>query len=69
MKEVNQFQLDRASCKNHIPNEGFLMFGHIIEVHYMDGRVEKKRGWYSSKEISEMWDENVEYVDILFTDV
>jgi len=45
------------------------VFGHIIEVHYMDGRIEKRRGWYSSKEISEIWDQNVEYVEILFTDV
>jgi len=35
----------------------------------MDGRIEKRRGWYSSKEISEIWDQNVEYVEILFTDV
>ena len=69
MQEVSEFQPDGASCKNHIPDEGFLMFNHIIEVHYMDGRIEKKRDWYSSKEISRMWDENVEYIDILFTDI
>jgi len=45
------------------------MFGHKIEIHYMDGRVEKKKGWYSAKAISELWDEDVEYVEILFTDI
>ena len=69
MEEVNEFQLDRVSCKNHMPNEGFRMFYHIIEIHYIDGRVEKKEGWHSSKEVSEIWDDSVEYVDILFTDV
>ncbi|MBL7132209.1 MAG: hypothetical protein ISS45_12555 [Candidatus Omnitrophica bacterium] len=69
MEEVNEFRLHKVSCRSHMPNEGFLMFGHIIEVHYMHGRVEKKRGWYTSKEISEIWDGNVEYIDILFSDV
>jgi len=69
MEEVNEFQLDKVSCKNHMPNEGFQMLGHLIEIHYMDGRVEKKKGWHSSKAISDLWDEDVEYVDILFTDV
>jgi len=46
-----------------------LVFGHIIEIHYVDGKVEKKKGWYSAKEISEIWDDDVGYVDILFTDV
>lgn len=69
MKEVNKFELENISCKNHIQDEGFLMFGHKIEVHYMDGRIERKGGWYSSKAISEMWDDSVEYVDILFSDV
>ena len=69
MEEVKEYQLDNISCKNHIPDEGFLVFGHIIEIHYVDGKVEKKNGWYSAKEISEIWDDDVEYVDILFTDV
>ncbi len=29
----------------------------------------KKKGWYSAKAISELWDDDVEYVGILFTDV
>ena len=69
MDEVNEFQLDKISCKNHIPNEGFSMFVHKIEIHYTDGRIEKMKGWYSSKAVSEMWDDDVEYVDILFTDI
>lgn len=69
MKEVNEFQLNKVSCKNHIPDEGFLMFGHIIEIHYVDGRVEKKKGWYSSKEISKIWVDDIEYINILFSDV
>jgi hypothetical protein len=68
-KEITEFQLDKVSCKNHIPDEGFLMFGHKIEIHYMDGRVERKRGWYSSRAISEMWDDSVEYVGIIFSDI
>lgn len=69
MKEVTKFQLDKTSCKNHIPDEGFLMFDHIIKVHYVDGRVEKKEGWYSTEEVSKIWNEGVEHVDILFSDV
>jgi len=69
LKEVNEFQLDGAACKNHVPNEGFSMFIHKIEVHYMDGRVERKKGWYSSKAISEMWDKDVEFIRTLFTEV
>lgn len=68
-KEITEFQLDKVSCKNHIPDEGFLMFGHKIEIQYMDGRVERKKGWYSSKAISEMWDDSVEYVGIIFSDI
>lgn len=49
MAEVNEFQLDKVSCKNHIPNEGYTMFGYKIEVHHMDRRVEKKKGWDSTK--------------------
>ena len=70
MEEVNEFQLDTVSCKNHIPNEGFQMFGHLIKIHQMGGRVEKKKGWYSTKAISELWDEDdVGYIDILFSDI
>ena len=69
MAEVNEFQLDKVSCKNHIPNEGYTMFGYKIEVHHMDGRVEKKKGWDSPKAISEMWSDDVEYVVIQFTDI
>ena len=70
MEEVNEFRLDKASCKNHAPNDGFLMFGHKIEIHHRGGKVEKKRGLFSSKEISEIWaDDDVEYVDILFSDL
>lgn len=69
MKEVNKFQLDKVSCKNHIPNEGFTMFGHKIQVHYMDGRIEEKKGWDSSKAISEMRGDDVECVEILFSDI
>jgi hypothetical protein len=69
MKEVNEFQLYKVSCRNHIPNEVFAMFGHKIEVHFVDGRVERKRGWYLTKAVSELWDDDVEYVDILFTDM
>jgi hypothetical protein len=30
----------------------------------MDGRVEKKKGWHSTKAISDLWDDDdVEYVD------
>ena len=69
MNEVNEFELDGACCKNHVPNEGFTMFGHTIQIHYMDGRVEKEDGWYSARTISEIWDESVEWVEILFTDI
>jgi len=69
MKEVNQFELHNISCRNHIPNEGFTMFGHIIEVHYKNGKIEKESGWYSSEGISELWDDKVEFVEILFTDI
>jgi hypothetical protein len=30
---------------------------------------ERKKGWYSAKAISEIWDEEVEYVKTLFTEV
>jgi hypothetical protein len=69
MKEKDKFELEKMACKNHIPDEGFLMFGHKIEVHSMDGRKERKSGWYSPKAISEMWDDSVEFVNILFSDV
>ena len=69
MEEVNEFQFDKVSCKNHVSNEGFLMFGHKIEIHYVDGRVERKKGWYSSKGVSEIWDDDIEYVNILFSDI
>ncbi|NAS89804.1 hypothetical protein C4E24_08770 [ANME-1 cluster archaeon AG-394-G21] len=69
MEEVNEFQLDTVSCKKHIPNEGFQMLGHLIEIHYMDGRVEKKKGWYTTKAISDLWVDDVEYVDLLFSDI
>ena len=69
MQEVEKFELERVACRNHIPDEGFLMFGHKIEVHYTDGKVERRRGWYSSPKISEMWNDDVEYIDILFSDV
>jgi hypothetical protein len=68
-KEITDFQLDKVSSKNHIPDEGFLMFGHKIEIHYMDGRVERKKRWYSSRAISEIWSDDVEYVDIIFSDI
>ena len=45
------------------------MFAHKIEIQYMDGRVERKKGWYSSREISELWDDSVEYVGIIFSDI
>ncbi len=35
------------------------MLGHLIEIHYMDGRVEKKKGWHSTKAISELWVDDV----------
>ena len=68
-KEITEIQLDKVSCKNHIPDEGFLMFAHKIEIRYMDGRVERKKGWYSSRAISEMWDDSVEYVGIISSDI
>jgi hypothetical protein len=58
-----------AACENHVPNEGFSMFIHKIEVHYMDGRVKRKKSWYSSKAISEMWDKDIEFIRTLFTEV
>ena len=69
MREASEFQLEKISCKNHIPNEGFLMFGHIIEIHFIDGSIEKRDGFYSAKIISEMWNDDVDFIDILFTDV
>jgi len=69
MEEVNEFKLDRASCKNHMSDEGFTMFVHKIEIHYKNGDVMRKEGWFSAKSISELWDEDVENVEILFTDV
>ncbi len=69
MNEVNEFELDGASCRNHVSNGGLGLFGHIIRVHYMDGRVEKKDGWYTEKAISKIWDDSVEWVEILFTEI
>ena len=69
MKEVSEFYLHRASCRNHIPNDGFLLIAHKIEIHFVDGRVERKNGWYSSKAVSEVWGDDVEYVDLLFSDL
>ncbi|MGC9443694.1 MAG: hypothetical protein ACP5E9_01980 [Candidatus Methanospirareceae archaeon] len=68
-KEIPEFKLNNASCQNHIPDEGFLMFGHKIEIHYSDGRVELKKGWYTTTAISELWRDDVEYVDIIFSDL
>jgi hypothetical protein len=45
------------------------MLGHLIEIHYMGGRVEKKKGWYSTEAISELWVDDVKYVDIIFSDI
>lgn len=71
MKEVNEFKLNKYSCKNHKSNEGFEMFAHKIEVLYRDGRINEMPGWYSPVAISELWNEDNDIADIeiLFTDV
>ena len=69
MVGVRGYELDGASCRNHVPGEGFVMFAHRVQVHYADGRVERRDGWHSTRAVSDIWDDDVEYVSILFSDV
>jgi hypothetical protein len=69
MEEVNKFKLNGAFCKNHMPDERFTMFVHKIEIHYKNDDVVRKKDWFSAKYIAELWDEDVENIEILFTDV
>ena len=69
MEEVNEFELHKVACKNHKSNEGFEMFAHKIEILYKDGRTKEMPGWYSPAAISELWDDDVADVEILFTDI
>lgn len=69
MAEVDRFRLDGVACANHVPMKGWPTAVHKIEVHYADGRVEEKSGWYTAEAISRLWREDVDHVEILFTEV
>jgi hypothetical protein len=71
MKEVINFELTDNTCSNHIPNEGFDMLMHKIKIYYKNKNKAPKEmpDWFSSQEISHLWNEEVKYIQVLFSDI
>ena len=69
IKETNLFDFFQNKCRNYLLAEGYPRMLYVVNIHYKTGKIEKIE-WLSAKEISEIWkNENVEDVDIIFSDL
>jgi hypothetical protein len=69
MKEVSGFSFEKVSCANYKNSKEFDIFKHKIRIYYKKQKSEEIPGWFSAGEVSRLWNSEVDYIDILFTDI
>ena len=65
MEEASRFSEDGAACANHVPRPRVVATKYRVEVAYADGRYAALPGWHTARDITRLWGEDVEYIEVL----